>query len=282
MSAQRTLQWYFALFMRRMPKWMRSRRTAIAAAAGVAAIFAGAVADFGEVFDRIIPGRSAATSAELAALKDDLLKELRAQGITIDATAKSAIGDALAYFDKVKDKRVERAKKLMTTAPPAEALNLFKAVTETLAQKLRGKDAAKAWAALGAIAYAVDSDLAIAAYERACELDPDDADAHFSLASLLQDRARLEEARVKYDKVIELARAQGDPALAALAAMNNGLIAKQQGKLDESEAALLGAVKSFEELRDDYDLAVAYLNLGVLYTVKAALGAQGRYNPDAS
>jgi tetratricopeptide (TPR) repeat protein len=282
MSAQRTLDWLFALLMRRTPRWMRSRRAAIAALAGVGVITAGAVADVGEVFDMVIPGRAAATSAEIAALKSDLLKELRAQGITIDATAQSEIGKALAYFDKVKDKRVENAKKLMKTAPPAEALALFKAVTETIAQKRRGRDAAQAWAALGALAYPVDSDLAISSYERARELDPDDADAHFSLASLYQDHARLDEARAEYDKARDLARAEGDPNLAALAAMNNGLISKQQGFLDESEAALLGAVKSFQDLGDAYNLAVAYLNLGALYAVKASLNSTGEFNPDAS
>ncbi len=282
MSAERTLQLFYARLMRRMPFWLKTRRAAIAAAVGVSAIVAGAVADFGEVLNMVIPGREAATSAELAALKSDLLKELRAQGITIDANAQSEFGKALAYFDKIKDKRVERAKTLMTTAPPAEALALFKAVTESLAQKLRGRDAAEAWASLGALAFPVDSDLAIAAYERARELDPDDAGIHFSLASLYHDRARLDEAEAENSRTIALARAEGDPDLAALAAMNNGLISKQRGFIGESEAALLGAVKSFGDLGDTYNLAVAYLNLGALYAIKPALNGPSLYNPDAS
>jgi tetratricopeptide (TPR) repeat protein len=100
-------------------------------------------------------------------------------------------------------------------------------------------------------------DKAVAEFEKALALDPDDAEAHRNLGTAYGEQGRWEEAAAAYEKAIELAPDFGE-AYGDLAAAYFNL-----GKLAEAVAAGEKGI----ELDPNY--AMAYNNLGVVY------GAQG-------
>ncbi|MFO5470370.1 MAG: tetratricopeptide repeat protein, partial [Dolichospermum sp.] len=91
---------------------------------------------------------------------------------------------------------------------------------------------------------------AVAAYQKAIELDPKYAIAYYNLGIALSDQKKLDEAVAAYQKAIEL-----DDKL-AIAYYNLGIALRDQKKLDEAVAAYQKAI----ELDPKY--AIAYNNLG--------------------
>ena len=139
-------------------------------------------------------------------------------------------------------------------------------------------------------------DQAIAEYEIAIELEPDNADAYRNLGSAYSDQGRWEDAAAAYEEAISLVpdfgEAYGDlvwvyvsldqlpEAIAAgeeaielapdytAAHINLGIAYNRQGRLDE-------AIAEYEEaIRLDPDDALPHYNLGILY--------EEQDNPDAA
>jgi tetratricopeptide (TPR) repeat protein len=96
-----------------------------------------------------------------------------------------------------------------------------------------------------------DDKQAIADYDRAIELDSDDAAAYYNRGITHYDRGDLDEAIADYDRAIEL-----DPDYAA-AYNNRGIARKAQGDLE-------GAIADYDRAIElDPDDAVAYYNRGI-------------------
>ena len=100
---------------------------------------------------------------------------------------------------------------------------------------------------------------ALFAGQKAVEISPDDAEAHFNLGNSFRDLRRLEEAEASARKAIIL-----KPNFAA-AHNNLGNILRELGRLDEAEASYIHAI-SFEP-----DFAEAHNNLGITLKVLGRL-----------
>jgi tetratricopeptide (TPR) repeat protein len=127
------------------------------------------------------------------------------------------------------------------------------ALAETLAKTITQKypDHPFAWKALGAV-YKRASRLpeAVIANQKAVELDPTDADAHYNLGNSLDELGRLEDAETSYREAIAL---QPDYAEAH---SNLGNTLKELGRLEDAETNLRKALA----LKPDF--AEAHSNLG--------------------
>ena len=88
------------------------------------------------------------------------------------------------------------------------------------------------------------------ANQRAIEISPHDAEAHYNLGNTLQELGRLEDAETSYKKAIEI-----KPVLAE-AHSNLGITLKGLGRLEDAEASYKKAIA----IKPDY--AEAHYNLG--------------------
>ena len=150
--------------------------------------------------------------------------------------------------------------------PPAEVNALIAlynaqrfAEVESQARRLTGRfpDAALLWKLLGASLQMQGKD-ALAAFQKAAELMPGDAEAHNNLGSVFQERGQLDDALASYRSALKI-----DPRFVE-AHYNLGNALSELGRLEE-------AVDSYRSaLKFNPDIAVIHSNLG------AALQELGR------
>ena len=93
-------------------------------------------------------------------------------------------------------------------------------------------------------------DEAIAQYQKALEINPNDAEAHYNLGIALLQKGQVDEAMVQFQKALEI-----NPNYAE-AHNNLGLVLFQKGQVDEAIAQYQKAL----EINPDY--AAAHYNLG--------------------
>jgi tetratricopeptide (TPR) repeat protein len=118
-------------------------------------------------------------------------------------------------------------------------------------------ESASAWYERGVELEAADAAAAIAAYERALELDDELADAHLNLGRLLHERGEPAAAERHYRRA--LAARPGEPT----AAYNLGVALQDLGRLDEAAAAYESALAADGAFADaHYNLAGIYETLG--------------------
>ena len=96
-----------------------------------------------------------------------------------------------------------------------------------------------------------DNDAGVAAYRRTLEISPDDAIAHAKLASLLESRHDLAEAKAHAERAL-----RADPANRA-AGMAMARILMREEKFAEAERAALAAANASQEIVDERALAWA-------------------------
>ncbi|WP_133511881.1 tetratricopeptide repeat protein [Candidatus Thiosymbion oneisti] len=104
------------------------------------------------------------------------------------------------------------------------------------AKKSAYKEAAEAARHRGALAFLHDTNKAIAAYRRATELDPENADGWNQLGRLLRRTGALDNAEAAYRKVASLGNAEDDQEFLAVAYGNPGNVYRIRGDLDQAEA----------------------------------------------
>jgi tetratricopeptide (TPR) repeat protein len=136
---------------------------------------------------------------------------LAAQGGTPMPGQAEAVGSAIRSAEadaEAGDPRMKKALSLLEKGAIQAAAPLFRDVAEAKMTEalVSGKEAAKAWRHLGAIAGFGDPKTALEAYEKAAQLDPDDAATFMWLGRLLLQSGHLDQAQEAAQKALSQAR----------------------------------------------------------------------------
>jgi protein O-GlcNAc transferase len=133
------------------------------------------------------------------------------------------------------------------------------------------KEAAAAARHLGALAYMNNPKEALAAYYKAVQLDPDNADGWNRLGILLDRTGELAQAEDAFRKVLALGEAHQDREVQAAALGNLGLVYQTRGELDKAEEMHRKALELDQALGSKEGMAANYGNLGNVYTTRGEL-----------
>ncbi|MGR0482057.1 MAG: tetratricopeptide repeat protein [Candidatus Electronema sp. V4] len=137
--------------------------------------------------------------------------------------------------------------------------------------KQANKEAAAAARHLGALAFESDTKAALAAYQKAVQLDPDDSDGWNMLGHLLLRTGELTQTEAASRKVLALGEAHQDKEEEAAALGNLGILAYTRGDLDKAEAMHKKALETHEVLGSKESIAQDYGNLGSVYAISGEL-----------
>jgi tetratricopeptide (TPR) repeat protein len=168
---------------------------------------------------------------------------------------------------------IEAALQALEQGDTAKAQAVFAEVLKTKEAegKLANKEAAAAARHLGALAYLHDTNGALAAYRKATELDPDNADGWNQLGHLLDRTGELAQAETAYRKVLSLGEAHQDKEEQAIALGNLGLVHRTRGDLDKAEEMFSKALALDEALGRKEGMAAKYGNLGLVHRTRGDL-----------
>lgn len=139
-----------------------------------------------------------------------------------DPDAPEGIAEALACLERGDTDKAETIFQKIVEAKEAEGQTSF-------------KQAAQAAMHIGALAFLHDTEKALAAYKKATQLNPDDANAWNRLGGLLLRIGDLPGTEHALEKVLALGNATADKTTIAAATGNLGLIARTRGDLDRAE-----------------------------------------------
>lgn len=219
------------------------------------------------------------TTVDLANLKADLLAALRAKEAAPEAApggaegavalpAPSAGGDGL-------ERDLDAAIDTLLAAGKADALKdktgrdaeaaLDRLIAERAAARDKvARDEAALWRQKGALAFLHDTPSALAAYRRASELDPDDADGWNQLGALYLRTGDLDDAITAWERVLALGNRSADQGTIAAATGNLGIVYFTRGDLDRAEEMYRKSLAIEEALGRKEGMANQYGNLGLL------------------
>lgn len=133
------------------------------------------------------------------------------------------------------------------------------------------KDEAALWRQKGALAFLHDTYAARAAYARATELDPDDAEGWNELGHLDRRLGDLDAAATAFERVLALGRRVASKATIAAATGNLGMVYEIRGDLGRAEEMHLKALSIYEVLGRKEAIATAFGNLGGVYQTRGDL-----------
>ncbi|WP_420208481.1 tetratricopeptide repeat protein [Candidatus Electronema sp. JC] len=188
--------------------------------------------------------------------KDEQIKALTEAITALSKTAAStaSINDALQELEQ---------------GHTAKAQAIFAEVLRSKEAEGRqaNKEAAAAARHLGALAFMNDTKAALAAYQKAVQLDPDDADGWNMLGHLLFRTGELAQAEAAYRKVLALGEAHQDKEKQTWAYGNLGIVYRTRGELDKAEEMHTKSLALNKALGRKEGMANHYGNLGsVAYT----------------
>jgi len=199
-----------------------------------------AVAEAIEALDRNVDALSLQSGntpqGEKAAIKEaisDLPKQTEipnAQARIEEALAAAAEGNttlAEAIFSEVEVRKIAEGEAAMKSA--------FKEATEAAQYR-------------GALAFLHDTKKAIAAYRRATELDPENADGWNRLGHLLYRTGELDATEAAYRKVESLGKAENAQGLLATAYGNLGILYQTRGDPDQAESVYRKSLAFFQDI----------------------------------
>ena len=219
-------------------------------------------------------GMSPAEAAEYAAtLAATLLAPLQGQLEAKDEQIK-ALTDAIAALSKTgaPAASINAALQELEQGNTAKAQVIFAEVLRTKEEE--GKQANKEAAAarhLGALAYMNNPKEALLAYQKATELDLDNADGWNQLGNLLYRTGEIAQAEDAYRKVLALAEAHQDKEKQAWALGNLGIVYRTRGDLDKAEEMHRKALELDQALGSKEGLAKQYASLGLVYRTRGEL-----------
>ncbi|MGR0480186.1 MAG: tetratricopeptide repeat protein [Candidatus Electronema sp. V4] len=203
--------------------------------------------------------------------------------------ARELLGPQLAVKDQQIKALTEAITALSKTGAPAASINdALQALQQgdtakaqaIFAEVLRSKEAegrkanteaAEAARHLGALAFMNNPKEALAAYQKAVQLDPDNADGWNWLGILLGRTGELVQAEAACRKVLALGEAHQDKEWQAKAIGNLGGVYYRRGELDKAEEMYRKALELDEALGRKEGMAAAYGNLGSVYLTRGEL-----------
>ena len=133
------------------------------------------------------------------------------------------------------------------------------------------KDEAALYRQKGALAFLHDTETALAAYTKAADLDPDNADGWNGLGHLLKRVGELDRAVDAYNRVLALGNKSANRATIAAATGNLGNIYKTKGDLEKAEQFHNQSLEINKALGRKEGMAADYGNLGLIYKTKGDL-----------
>jgi protein O-GlcNAc transferase len=182
-----------------------------------------------------------------------------------------ALTEAIAALSKTgaPTASINAALQALEQGDTAKAQAVFAEVLKTKEAEGRqaNKEAAAAARHMGALAYLHDTNGALAAYRKAVELDPDNADGWNQLAALFLRTGELEQAEAAWRKSLALEEALGRKEGMAQDYGNLGNVYRTRGELDKAEEMHRKSLALEEALGRKEGMAQDYGNLGlVAYT----------------
>ncbi|WP_417916678.1 tetratricopeptide repeat protein [Candidatus Electronema sp. JC] len=203
--------------------------------------------------------------------------------------ARELLGPQLAAKDEQIKALTEAITALSKTGAPAASINdalqaleqgdtakaqaIFAEVLRSKEAEGRkaNKEAAAAARHLGALAYMNNPKEALLAYQKAVELDPDNADGWNPLGLLLKRTGELTQAEEAFRKVLALAEARQDKEKQAWALGNLGNVYRTRGELDKAEEMYRKVLALHQSLGSKEGMAADYANLGIVAYTRGEL-----------
>lgn len=173
---------------------------------------------------------------------------------------------ALTQVPSVSKPEIEEALARLEHGDAQGAKVIFKGVLQrkTAEGNAANQDAAEAARHLGALAFDDNTTEALAAYRKAVELDPNNAEGWNSLGLLLVRGEQWNDAATAFQKVKAIAESRGDQKWQATGYSNLGRLAQRHGDLAAAEGMYKKALVLYETLGKKEGLVIAYLDLGRL------------------
>ena len=170
-------------------------------------------------------------------------------------------------------KSIDAALRALEHGDAKQAQAIFAEVLQTKEAegKKANKEAAAAARHLGALAFLHDTKAALAAYHKAVELDPENAEGWNKLGHLFKRTGELTKAKDAYNKVLALAATLQDKSWQAAATCNLGSIYLTRGNLAQAETMHRKALELNELLGSKEGMAANYGNLGNVYQTRGDL-----------
>lgn len=133
------------------------------------------------------------------------------------------------------------------------------------------KEAAAAARHLGALAFLHNTEEALAAYQKAVALDPDNADGWNRLGHLLDRTGELDQAEQAFRRVLALGESRQEKEWQAKAYGGLGNVYQTRGELDRAEKMYRKSSEISEDLGRRQGMASAYGGLGIVYAKRNEL-----------
>ncbi|MDD1475008.1 tetratricopeptide repeat protein, partial [Dolichospermum sp. ST_sed4] len=133
------------------------------------------------------------------------------------------------------------------------------------------KQTAEAYRNLGALSYLDNTKQSLQSYQRATQLDPDNADGWNQLGLLLDRIGELDQAIAAYQQVLELGKKHQDQEKIAWAYGNLGNIYKTRGELEQAIKFHHKSLEINQNLGRKEGMANNYGNLGIIYQTRGEL-----------
>lgn len=198
-----------------------------------------------------------------AKLLEPLQGQLQAKDEQIKALTEAI--NALSKAD-APAKDINAALRALEQGDTREAQAIFAEVlcTKEAEGVAANKEAAAAARHLGALAYPNDTKVALAAYQKAVQLDPDNAIGWNRLGLLLWRTGELVQAETAFRKMLALAEAHQDKEKQAAVIGNLGILAYTRGDLDKAKEMHRKALELHQALGHKEGMAADYGNLGIV------------------
>jgi tetratricopeptide (TPR) repeat protein len=212
---------------------------------------------------------------DAAKLAEKLMEPLQGELATKNEQIK-ALTAAITALSKADApaSRIDEALQALQRGDAKQAQAIFAEELKTKEAKgcAANKEAAAVARHLGALAYMNNTKEALAAYQKAVELDPDNADGWNGLGNLLLRTGELAQAEMAYRKALAVG---GTKEWQAKASGNLGNVYATHGDLAQAEVMYNKALVLDEALGHKEGMAADYGNLGLVYETRGDLAQAG-------
>jgi len=219
------------------------------------------------------------TSDLIALLRDDLARQPGAASVSIEEQ-RPAIAAAVEKLAGDKDIDPLDLARNPEGLDPRELEQRLRARAERLEAEGRAKvDAGQAalkrsaeyWRHIGALAYLHDTQAALAAYEKAVALDPDDAEGWQKVGELQFRKGEIDGADKAFQQLMRVGLERRDKRTEAMACLRLGWVPWKRGNLDNAEELFQESLRLAALVDWPEGIARACGNLGIVYGIRGDL-----------